>query len=329
MSIRDGVRAGVVRAGLAAALAASGPVRSAPSGCPVHVLTCAADVGRAIVAVKSLLSVAACAERESVLSPHMWSDGSLTPRHERLIRRHLPDVHLVSSDVIEDALATLRRSAPDLARIASSRRIYLKLAQVALEPCCRAAKSVVMDSDYLWYARPDLLLSWIASSDDRILYNAELDRRRPGDPLRGGIYLPFVEHPDGSRTGMYAPEVVAALGGMLGEHVGYARHFNAGLIAWPRHAMDLAFMERLAGAATELGFGPDAGGASFLDQALLAFAAGRWPRHEPLPAEYYCYSRPRPDQLIARHFIGPISSSPRSYLLPALRLTVNRPSRVA
>jgi hypothetical protein len=221
------------------------------------------------------------------------SDGSLTPEDEAAIRRVLPGTRIISREVSDQIVETALTTAgyQNCLRLRRTLKFGIKLIDVRF--FAKAANVVILDSDVLFYARPNELI------DDLDL---------------GAAYLPGPARYSLDIADNYClPEdaLVQALGGRC------ISRFNPGVMRVPADAPSLSHVERFLNAAE---FWTLDGNASYFAE-LSCWAMDLTLRDAaPLSDGYVLAPRGIDDRMVAGHFCGGPSSALIYYTaaLPAL-----------
>lgn len=117
----------------------------------VHVLTSHRDIHNAVAALKSLVRFSG-----ADLGVTVHDDGSLTPRDRRWIGAHLPGTHVLQRWIADAQMQAALVGYPALAAWRARAPLALKLLDV--EWCAGGRTVIGLDSDVLFFARPETLL---------------------------------------------------------------------------------------------------------------------------------------------------------------------------
>lgn len=104
-----------------------------------------------LVAVKSLL------QYYSDFSVFVHDDGSLTQTDKNLIKRHLPDVHIIDRQEANKKFEETVNN-PFLSKVRSSYTSYIKLFDTTLYN--KSKRIIILDTDTLFLKRPDHIIEW-------------------------------------------------------------------------------------------------------------------------------------------------------------------------
>lgn len=237
----------------------------------LHLLCCLADYVAAIWALKSLL------KRSAPGCPvYLHLQGHSTARMRSTLGRHFPDAVVITQSEA-DAVVIPALRARNLQRVLALRAalpVALKLVDVPFFG--GAPRLLVMDSDVLFFRRPDELLE-AALTEGPAVFQRDVESC-------------YVMSPDAARE--------------LG--VELQPRLNSGLMAIDRASIDLDRCERYLGHEA---FRTPSGWA---EQTLFALLASAAAPVSLLPPTYAISmtAEPEPDGLAARHYSG----TSRSYL---------------
>jgi hypothetical protein len=218
----------------------------------VHTLTGHDALPGAVAALKSF-----CLAAEARFPLVVHDDGTLTRADGRLVAAHLPGARLVPrAEADARVIPALRRAGfTRCARYRAAQVLALKYFDVQMD----AAEGTVVyiDSDVLFFRRPDALLDALAVPDEgwRYRYNA--------DVATGGAYDWYA----------WDPRLLRAATGTA-----IAPRANTGVVCLRRPAPDWSLAERCLAL-------PRAHGLHYAEQGLYALEFARGGA-EPLPPDY-------------------------------------------
>jgi hypothetical protein len=129
----------------------------------VHVLVCQRDLHMCLLAVKSLLRFA------PNVAVVIHEDGSVGSESRSLLTRHLPGSRVISRDEADSSLAGLLPQ--DMARARKEHVMLMKLFDVAHFNSGR--RTILLDSDIVFIAQPNEVITWIAGQDNDVFYNRD------------------------------------------------------------------------------------------------------------------------------------------------------------
>lgn len=233
----------------------------------LHILCWFGDYVSCIWALKSYL-------RHSDASCHLYIhlQGHATSRMRDALQRHFPHARVIpQSEADAHVIAALRNAGySQLQRLRAECSVMMKLVDVALYG--RTDRLLVLDSDVLFFRRPDVLLSGLLQEDCGPLMAHDVD----------SCYV-------------LSPEQARELG------VDLAPRLNSGIVAIRRSTLDLAVCESWC---RHPAFAVRSGWA---EQTLYALLASRTGRPSTLPPAYAISMErdPEPANLVARHYSGP------------------------
>ena len=140
----------------------------ADDGHEVHYLTGARYGYQTVFCFASLQ-----AHAPSRITPVLYDDGTLTAEHRADVRRVIPWVRIVGADEIE---ARLDRVLPwSRYPVLRERRVEQPLIRKVLDlHAGQVGWKLLLDSDMLFFERPDWLLDWLASAHKRPAYMVDV-----------------------------------------------------------------------------------------------------------------------------------------------------------
>ncbi|HWE03311.1 MAG TPA: hypothetical protein VG326_12955 [Tepidisphaeraceae bacterium] len=136
--------------------------------CEVHILIRGADVRLALWAIKSFYTFS------EVVWPLVWHQGGPIDRHDRdLLSRHFPNSRFVAEEAA-DSEVTYQLEKHKLKRCADARRRSVMMRKLLDCLLLSAAENVLLiDSDILFFRRPDELIHAGRSRLSRSLFNRD------------------------------------------------------------------------------------------------------------------------------------------------------------
>ena len=264
--LRGGLRTTYYRERVAPRILLTPPViDTVDPTCEVHALTCAGDWQCCMWALKTFYRYSA---RPYRLCIH--EDGTLSPRECEELRRHFPRARLIRRAEADARAESLLRDYP---RAAAFRRTNL-LAPKLLDflAYLESDRLLVLDSDVLFFDRPEALIARIESPERRNAWNADF----------GDAYT------------VTADQVQRALGFDLVSRV------NSGLGLVHRDSLRLDWIEEFLGLP-----GITEGYFWRVEQTLYALASSRFGT-DLLPAEYTLRLAKGIEGRPFRHYVGRI-----------------------
>lgn len=207
-------------------------------------------------------------------SPILHDDGSLTAEDIGMLERHFPDARLVRRPEADEALHHALAGYPVCQENRMKHHWFLKVFDT--RHYASHEHYVVLDSDIVFFRRPDFLLRWIET--------------RPQD-------FWFME--DTREKYALAREDIERIMGFS-----LWRKVNSGLDLMFRPGVDLAlaekFLTRCIPAVREY---------QFLEQTFFAVAGSAWARGGLLPHEYeISWTNFRRRGAVCRHYVGPFKN---------------------
>jgi hypothetical protein len=139
------------------------------ASCNIHTMLSAHDFPLYLVAIKSFLRY-----YQSV-GVVVHSDGSLTERHETILRRHVPGCTILRAIDMDNHAREIIGTDSYLAQWRAIDVSWRRLVDTEIwNPC---GKRIIMDSDILIMRRPDEVIAWIEQDE-----SPRLMGRQPDDP---------------------------------------------------------------------------------------------------------------------------------------------------
>ena len=200
-------------------------------------------------------------------------NGKMTGRALSRLRRHLPNARILEQQDIDGTVSgwLVSNNCPRLQQVRSTNGFMLKLVDVKL--LSEAPRVLLLDSDVLFFRRPDELLRAVHGAHDGMLFQRDA----------------------GSTYNLTLDEARTELGIELAPRV------NTGIMLFATNAVDLRRCEALLehpSVARQTGW---------IEQTLYALVASERDRVRYLPAEYLVSLEPEEHlaSLVARHYAGP------------------------
>lgn len=130
----------------------------------IHILVCRRDYNLSLVAAKSLLRF-----NELRASLTLTDDGSLDPWHREYISSHLPGCRWLPRVVDDERITRVMQSYQ---RIASVYQGPFSMIRKLLHPIIlgSAPRILLLDSDTVFFRRPDRLIKWTRDRETAALY---------------------------------------------------------------------------------------------------------------------------------------------------------------
>ncbi len=197
-------------------------------------------------------------------------DGTVPEEAVRRMRRILPDFRFVPRGEADARMREFLRDHPRCLAQRLRHNLFLKFSDfVAFAP---GERFLVLDSDVIFFRRPQEILSWVDGEAETCHYNKDTKEK---------YCIP-------------RPDIEEALGIPLWEK------FNSGLVLLPKAAMDMDLAERLLAAFETTAHHPQ-----FFEQTLYGLMASAWGKGGALPPEYeiswgYFHRR----GAVCRHYVG-------------------------
>lgn len=196
-------------------------------------------------------------------------DGSVDEQTRRRIERVLPGVRFISRRESEEKTQLTLASYPACLRHRARHNLFLKFFDV---PVFAEKRFVFLDSDVLFFRKPQEILDWVDSESEDCFYNEDTKEK---------YCIP-------------RQEIESALGIKLWPR------FNSGLLLMTRQAISLELAEKLL-----ITFEATAHHPQFFEQTLYALMASAWNCGGALPSTYeISWGFFRHKKSIARHYVG-------------------------
>jgi hypothetical protein len=198
-------------------------------------------------------------------------DGTVTDEQSAALRKTLPDVRYIPRGEADARAAEFLSEHPRCLANRSRHNLFLKFLDVAA--FATQPRLIVLDSDVIFFRRPEDILDWVDTKSDECRYNE--DTREKFCIPRG--------------------EIEAEL------PVRLPPRFNSGLVLMPGSAFDLHLAEKLLTAFEDRAHAPQ-----FFEQTLYALMAGANPAGvRALPRTYeISWGYFRAPGSICRHYVG-------------------------
>lgn len=204
-------------------------------------------------------------------APFIHEDGSLTDADVARLQENFPDARIIRRAAADQALEEALAAFPACRENRRKHNWFLK--NFDTWHYAPHGRYIVIDSDIVFFRRPELLLQWISSPDEKVWLMEDTNEK---------YALP--------RAG-----IEAEMGFPLWKKV------NSGLDLMPRAAFDPALAEKFLSRCA-----PKAEKFQFLEQTFFAVAGSAWGRGGTLPAEYeISWGNFRRRHGVCRHYVGP------------------------
>jgi len=197
-------------------------------------------------------------------------DGSLCDKAKQRIEKVLPGVHFISRKQGEEKVKQALANYPVCLAHRATHNLFLKFFDIPL--FAPGERFIFLDSDVLFYAKPEEIIDWADSGNDSFFYNKDTKEKYciPRSDIQRELNIelwPF---------------------------------FNSGLMLIPKKALSWKIAEEFL-----LTFETTAHHPQFFEQTLYAVMASIWNQGEALPLTYeisWGFFRDR--KSIARHYVG-------------------------
>ena len=197
-------------------------------------------------------------------------DGTVPQAAIDRMRSVLPDVRFVPRTEADSRAKEFLLDHPKCLEHRAKHNLFLKFFDFSAFAECE--RFIVLDSDAIFFRRPNEILEWADSHADTCLYNEDSKEK---------YCIPRAQ-------------ILESIG------VTMWPRFNSGLVLMPRAAVDLDWAERLLET-----FEKNAHHPQFFEQTLYGLMASVWNRGGALPSTYeisWGYFRKR--GAICRHYVG-------------------------
>lgn len=197
-------------------------------------------------------------------------DGTVPRVAVDRMRRVLPDVRFVPREEADERARTFLGGHPKCLEQRSRHNLFLKFSDFAA--FAPEERFIVLDSDIIFFRRPQEILEWADSGADACYYNEDTKEKYciPGAFIEEALGVPLWPR------------------------------FNSGLVLLPRAAFDLDLAERLLVAFEQTAHHPQ-----FFEQTLYGLMASAWNKGRAFPPAYeiswgYFHHR----GAVCRHYVG-------------------------
>ena len=184
----------------------------------VHMLVGKYHLYAAVAALKSFFLHSGLAPRVGVT---FHFDPSMRPRHERLLRRHFPGADCLYFGKRDARLDTILNDRPFCRGLYDNHPLAPKLFRVPA--LCRSNRVILLDTDTLFYRRPDAIVDWVVGGSDTPMYLDE----KPGVAPHRALQLAY-----------------EALSQQMGFNCEQFCYFNSGLLLFQPERIDYDLIER-------------------------------------------------------------------------------------
>lgn len=207
-------------------------------------------------------------------APIIHEDGSLTDADIAELKRQFPDARVIRRPEANAELDKVLADLPACREYRQKHNWFLK--NFDTWHYAPHDRYIVIDSDIVFFRRPEQLLRWVDEGDDSLWLMEDTNEK----------YC------------MPREEIEALMGLSLWHKV------NSGLDLMPKKAFDLALAEKFLSLC-----GPKSRHFQFLEQTYFAVAGSVWGRGGTLPREYeISWGNFRRRDGICRHYVGPFKN---------------------
>jgi hypothetical protein len=202
----------------------------------------------------------------------LHDDGTLTPEHEDQLRSLFPQSRIYWR---RDADRLMAAATVGLAGVERYRKAHvLALKAFDIPTLATSGRVIILDSDLLFFQRPEEILSWVDSEDGSSWFNRDVKES----------------------SGLNAEEIFSRYHFRLWPRV------NSGLCLLQTEAFDLPSMNRWLTETTLL-----QGNLWIVEQALFALASSRAGKGGLLPPQYeVSLGRWAASDCVMRHYVGAV-----------------------
>jgi len=205
-------------------------------------------------------------------APFIHDDGTLDEDDAALWKRHFPDCTIIIKHHADEALGDALKPYPKCRENRLRHHWFLKVFDT--RHYAPNDHYIVMDSDILFFNRPQLLMDWVADPDGSFHVMRDTSEK--------------YSHPRQMIEGSMDVRMMAAV--------------NSGLDLVPKDQFPLATIERFldncAGNAVHY---------EFLEQTIFALMVSLSPKGKQLPGEYeISWNRLRRRGAVCRHYVGSV-----------------------
>lgn len=251
-----------------------------PGPIPIHLLTSSKDW---LLALWMLASFHHFTQRRWNVVVH--EDGTLPAEGANALRQAFPDLRIIPRAEADVRMQRLLAPFPRCWNYRQSHPLGLKIFD--MPALTRAERLVILDSDLLFFARPDEILDWVEANRDDCRFIQDV----------------------AEASNVTAEQARARLGVDLWPRV------NSGLCLLPNAAVSTAFCEKALEQTAILD-----GHIWRVEQTLFALCASRYGRGGLLPRSYEVVLTPRgATTATARHYVGAVRNEFYGEGLPRLQ----------
>jgi hypothetical protein len=207
-------------------------------------------------------------------APFIHEDGSLTDADVETLQRNFPDARVIRRTEADRELDRVLEPYPTCRETRRQHNWFLK--NFDTWHYAPHERFIVIDSDIVFFRRPDLVMDWITSGADSV----------------------WVMEDTREKYALPRAEIEELLGFPLWKKV------NSGLDLLPRAAFDLDLAEKYFSLC-----GPRAREFHFLEQTFFAVTGAAWGKGGALPPEYeISWGNFRRRDGVCRHYVGPFKN---------------------
>jgi hypothetical protein len=128
----------------------------------IHSLVCHRHVYNYILAIKSFLRF------YNDVTVIVHDDGSLTKKDKDTVRKHIRNIHIIDRDYADVKINKILDQYPNCRRYRDTYVIALQLFDYTL--LCESNKIVSLDSDILFFKKPDTLIDWLRDGKNIVYF---------------------------------------------------------------------------------------------------------------------------------------------------------------
>jgi len=201
---------------------------------------------------------------------HIHEDGSVTQEQKAIICNVLPGARIISRMESDERMASFLSEFPKCETHRNRHNFFLKFFD--LQAFVQTEKCIVLDSDVVFFRRPNEIIEWAKSEEKSCYYNEDTQEKyfSPRKDIEPALTFPLWPR------------------------------FNSGLVLIPTSAFDLGLSEKILTEFEESAHHPQ-----FFEQTLFCLTASALGKGGGLPKKYEInWGYLRSPGAVCRHYVG-------------------------